>query len=302
MRTVGFIGLGTMGGPMARNVLKGGFSLVAFDPDKRAVDPLVAAGATSAASPREVAAASDIVITMVPDVPEVEASVEGPDGILAGLKPGAVYVDMSTIDPATTRRLGAKIAAAGGSMIDSPVGKTAEHAVSGTLTLMIGGEPTVIERVRPVLACMASDLVHCGALGMGQAMKLTNNLLASALMAANAEALVGGMKAGLSLETMLGVFRTTMAWNQQLAVAMHNRALKGNFEPGFRVRLAYKDCRLAMSMNSALGLEAPLGSTVVAILSQAMEKGLAEADVGALLKLREDDAGIEVRLPADSVL
>lgn len=299
MASVGFIGLGTMGAPMSRNVLKGGHALTVHDISATAVAGLVAAGATAAASPRAVAEASDVVVTMLPDVPDVQAATEGPDGILAGLRPGAVYVDMSTIEPETTKRIGAKVAAKGAAMIDSPVGKTVEHAVAGTLTLMIGGDPGVIEKVRPVLACMGSDLIRCGDLGMGQAMKLANNLLASALMAANAEALVAGTKAGLSLDTMISVLKTTMAWNQQLAVAMHNRALKGDFAPGFMVKLAHKDCRLAMAMNAALGLEAPVGAATVATLRQAMDAGLADADVGAVLKLREDAAGVTVRLPGD---
>ena len=299
MASVGFIGLGTMGAPMSRNVLKGGHALTVHDISDAAVAALVAAGATAGPSPRAVAEASDVVITMLPDVPDVQAATEGPDGILAGLRPGAVYVDMSTIEPETTKRIGAKVAAKGAAMIDSPVGKTVEHAVAGTLTLMIGGDPAVIEKARPVLACMGSDLIRCGELGMGQAMKLTNNLLASALIAANSEALVAGTKAGLSLDTMISVLKTTMAWNQQLAVAMHNRALKGDFAPGFMVKLAHKDCRLAMAMNAALGLEAPVGAATVATLRQAMDAGLADADVGAVLKLREDAAGVTVRLPGD---
>lgn len=297
MAAVGFIGLGTMGAPMARNVLKGGHALTVHDISERAVAAVVAAGATAAASPRAVAAASDVVITMLPDAPDVEAAAEGPDGILAGLRPGAVYVDMSTIDPETTKRVGAKVAARGAAMIDSPVGKTVEHAIAGTSTLMIGGDPAVIERVRPVLECMGESLIRCGDLGMGQAMKLTNNLLATVLISASAEALVAGAKAGLSLETMISVLRTTMAWNQQLAVAMHNRALKGDFAPGFMVKLAHKDCRLAMAMNAALGLDAPVGAATVATLKEAIDKGLAEADVGAVLKLREEAAGVSVRLP-----
>ena len=204
---------------------------------------------------------------------------------------------MSTIDPDTTRRIGEAVAGRGAAMIDSPVGKTAEHAVAGTSTLMIGGDPEVIERVRPVLETMGADLIRCGDLGMGQAMKLTNNLLASVLIAASSEALVAGVKAGLSLETMISVLKTTMAWNQQLAVAMHNRALKGDFAPGFMVKLAHKDCRLAMAMNASLGLDAPIGAATVATLQAAMDRGLANADVGAVLKLREEAAGVSVRLP-----
>ena len=300
MTAVGFIGLGTMGGPMARNVIKGGHSLTVFDLNPAAVAALVAAGATAAATPREAAAAAEVVLTSLPDAPDVEGAVTGPDGLLAGLRPGGVHVDLSTIDPETTQRLGALAAAQGCHMIDSPVGKTVEHAIAGTSTLMLGGDPAVIDRVRPVLETMGSDLIHCGPLGMGQAMKLTNNLLATVLMSASAEALVAGAKAGLSLETMISVLRTTMAWNQQLAVAMHNRALRGDFAPGFMVRLAHKDCRLALAMNAALGLDAPVGAATLASLQEAIDRGLAGNDVGALLKLREDAAGVAVRLPRDA--
>jgi 4-hydroxybutyrate dehydrogenase/sulfolactaldehyde 3-reductase len=281
---------------MARNVLKGGHGLTVFDLDKAACDALAAAGAKVAASPKDVAAAAEVVITMVPDVPDVEKIALGPNGILAGMKRGSVYIDMSTIDPTTTQRIGKAFAAKGLDMIDSPVGKTVEHAIAGTSTLMIGGDAAVIERVRPVLKTMAADLIHCGVLGMGQAMKLTNNLLATVLMAASAEALVAGKKAGLTLETMISVLKTTMAWNQQLAVSMHLRALKGNFDPGFMVKLAHKDCRLALAMDKDLGVDAPVGAATLKALQEAIDRGLANNDVGALLKLREEAAGVQVRL------
>jgi 4-hydroxybutyrate dehydrogenase/sulfolactaldehyde 3-reductase len=296
MTSIGFIGLGTMGAPMARNVLKAGHRLTVFDLNRKAVDALVAAGAEAAASPKAVAAASEVVITMLPDAPDVEAAVTGPDGILSGMRAGCLYIDMSTIDPATTQRIGAKLAAVGVDMVDSPVGKTVEHAVAGTSTLMIGGEAAVLERARPILSTMGADLIHCGPLGMGQAMKLTNNLLASVLITASAEALVAGAKAGLTLDTMISVLKTTMAWNQQLAVAMHNRALKGDFAPGFMVKLAHKDCRLAMAMNRSLGLDTPVGAATLAALQETMDAGLANSDVGAVLKLREDSVGVKVRL------
>ena len=296
MTAVGFIGLGTMGAPMARNVLKGGHSLTVFDLNRDACDALKAAGANTAATPKQVAAASEVVITMVPDAPDVEKIALGPDGILAGIARGSVYIDMSTIDPATTQRVGKAFADAGVEMIDSPVGKTVDHAIAGTSTLMIGGDAAVIDRVRPILKTMGADLIHCGSLGMGQAMKLTNNLLATVLMAASAEALVAGAKAGLTLETMISVLKTTMAWNNQLAVAMHARALKGDFEPGFMVKLAHKDCRLALAMDRELGVDAPVGAATLKALQEAIDKGLAGKDVGALLKLREDSAGVQVRL------
>jgi 4-hydroxybutyrate dehydrogenase/sulfolactaldehyde 3-reductase len=282
---------------MARNILNKGFDLVAFDVNTKAVQALVEAGAKAASSAADLASRADVVITMLPDSPDVEAVVLGPGGLLEGFRPGSLYIDMSTIDPETTQRIGARLAQRQVAMLDSPVGKTVEHAIAGTSTLMIGGDAETLERARPVLSAMGTDLIHCGALGMGQAMKLTNNLLATVLITASSEALVAGAKAGLSLDTMISVLKTTMAWNQQLAVAMHNRALKGDFEPGFMVKLAHKDCRLALAMNEALGLEAPVGAATLAALAETMAAGMANKDVGALLKLREDAAGVAVRLP-----
>ncbi len=295
---VGFIGLGTMGGPMARNVLTGGHSLVVMDTMPAAVSALTALGATSAAAARDVAAKCEIIITMLPDAPDVERVALGPEGIVEGIRPGSVYVDMSTIDPETTRRIGAAIGTKGAAMIDSPVGKTADAAATGNLTLMVGGDADVVGRCRPVLDCMGTDFFHCGALGAGQTMKLVNNLLATAVSEASIEALVTGTKSGLGLETMMSVLRTTMAWNNALAIALPKRPLAGDFRPGFMVKLAHKDCRLALKMVDGLGVDAPVGRAAFASLEQAMQRGLATDDVGALLKLREEPAGVKVRLPA----
>jgi 3-hydroxyisobutyrate dehydrogenase-like beta-hydroxyacid dehydrogenase len=292
----GFIGLGTMGGPMAKNIMNKGHSLVVYDVVADSVAALVTAGARAAGSPREVAERADFIITMLPDSPDVERVANGPDGILAGLRPGSVYIDMSTIDPGTTRRIGAQVKAKGAEMIDSPVGKTADAAVAGTLTLMVGGNPDVIARARPLLDCMGTDFFHCGELGAGQTMKLLNNLLAQAIGAATTETLVAGVKAGLTLELMMSVLRTTMAWNQHLAVGMPKRSLIGNFAPGFMVKLAHKDCRLALQMVDALGVTAPVGHATLAALEDGMRNGLKDMDVGAMLKLREEQAGVTVRL------
>jgi 3-hydroxyisobutyrate dehydrogenase-like beta-hydroxyacid dehydrogenase len=293
---VGFIGLGTMGAPMARNVMKRGHALTVFDVVPAAVASIVAAGARAGARPKDVAAASDIVITMLPDAPDVERVALGPEGVVAGIRAGAIYVDMSTIDPATTRKVGAAIADRGAAMIDSPVGKTADAAVAGTLTLMVGGAAEVVERCRPVLDCMGTDFFHCGDLGAGQTMKLVNNLLATAVSEASIEALVAGTRSGLTLDTMMSVLRTTMAWNNALAIALPKRPLAGDFTPGFMMKLAHKDCRLALQMVEGLGVEAPVGRAAFASVEEAMRRGLADDDVGALLKLREEAAGVRVRL------
>ena len=293
----GFIGLGTMGAPMARNILAKGHELVVFDVVPQSMSSVALAGARAAASPRDVAQRADFIITMLPDSPDVERVAAGPDGILAGIRAGSVYIDMSTIDPATTRRIGAQVRAKGAEMIDSPVGKTADAAVAGTLTLMVGGDAAVIARCRPLLDCMGTDFFHCGELGAGQTMKLLNNLLAQALGAASTEALVAGVKAGLTLDTMLRVLRTTMAWNNQLAIAMPKRSLVGNFEPGFMMKLAHKDCRLALQMVDSLGVDAPVGRATLASLDEGIRHGLQDMDVGAMLKMREEQAGVTVRLP-----
>jgi len=294
---VGFIGLGTMGAPMARNILGKGNEVVVCDVVPAAVAALTAAGATAAGTPREVAERSEMVITMLPDSPDVERVALGPDGVLAGLRRGAVYIDMSTIDPETTRRIGKLVAEKGASMIDSPVGKTADAAVAGTLTLMVGGPAEVVARCRPLLDCMGTDFFHCGELGAGQTMKLLNNLLAQALGAASTETLVAGVKAGLTIHTMMSVLRTTMAWNNQLAISMPKRSLIGDFKPGFMMKLAHKDCRLALQMIEDLGVDAPVGRATLASLDEGLKHGLQDHDVGAMLKMREEAAGVTVRLP-----
>ena len=295
---VGFIGLGVMGSPMALNVLKGGHDLTVYDRRPQALEPLVAAGARPAASPREVGAASQIVVTMLPEPQHVEQVVLGDDGIAAGMAAGGIVIDMSTIDPVTSQRVGQALKARGIAMVDSPVGKTSEHAVSGTLTLMVGGEPADIERAMPVLRCMGTDTFLCGGPGMGHAMKITNNLLATTIMAANTEVLAIGVKAGLKLELMMEVMKTTMAFNHQLYVAMPKKAFVGDDSPGFMVKLAGKDVRLAVELARTYGFEALVGRAAQETLDRAGQLGYADRDTAALMKIREDELGIRVRAAA----
>jgi len=296
---VGFIGLGVMGGPMAANVLKGGHELTVYDLNPAAVAQLTALGARAAASPRELGQASEVVITMLPEPQHVEGAVLGENGAAAGMAAGGTVIDMSTIDPTTSQRIGQALKARGIAMVDSPVGKTSEHAVTGTLTLMIGGEAADIERVRPVLACMGNQFFICGGQGMGHAMKMTNNLLATTIMCANTEALAIGAKCGLTLETMVEVMKTTMGWNQQLAVALPKKAFLGDDSPGFMVKLAAKDVRLAVAAARQQGFEPMVGAGALATLDRAAQLGRADRDTAALLFLREEQLGIRVR-PAAS--
>ena len=292
---VGFIGLGVMGGPMAQTIVKGGHQLTVYDLDPGAVSRLTSAGAKAAKTPREVGEASEIVVTMLPEPNHVRAVILGPSGVAEGLKKGSIVIDMSTIDPYTSQEVGAELKKLGIDMIDSPVGKTSEHAATGTLTLMLGGEPEVIERARPVLNCMGNESFYCGKLGMGHAMKITNNVLATTIMAANTEALAIGAKCGLSLETMLEVITTTMGNNAQLFVAMPKKAFKGDDSPGFMIKLAGKDVRLAVELARKQGFEPLVAAGAQATLDRAAKIGLAERDTAALLFLREKELGIKVR-------
>lgn len=292
---VGFVGLGVMGAPMALNILKHGHELTVYDKSPEAVARLVQAGAKQAHTAREVGAASDIVVTMLPEPQHVEQVVLGHDGLAEGLHAGGIVIEMSTIDPSTSRRVGDALRQRGMELVDSPVGKTSEHAATGTLTLMVGGNKEAIDRATPVLNCMGTDTYYCGGPGTGHAMKMTNNLLATTIMIANTEALAIGAKNGLTLELMQEVMRTTMAWNQQLAVAMPKKAFLGDDSPGFAIRLACKDVRLACEAADQMGFEASVGRGAQATMERAMAQGLGDRDTAALMFLREKALGIEIR-------
>jgi 4-hydroxybutyrate dehydrogenase / sulfolactaldehyde 3-reductase len=296
---VGFIGLGVMGGPMAANILKGGHELTVFDLDRDAMATLVWAGARAAASPKEVGAASEIVVTMLPLPQHVEQVLTGTGGVAEGLARGGLVIDMSTIDPRTSRRVAAKLKERGIAMVDSPVGKTSEHAVTGTLTLMVGGAPADIARAKPVLDCMGNQTFLCGGQGAGHAMKMTNNLLATTIMCANTEALAIGVKEGLTVELMVDVMKTTMGWNQQLAVAMPKKAFVGDDSPGFMIKLAAKDVKLAVDAARQMGFEPLVGAGAHATLDRAMALGRGDRDTASLLFIREEELDVRVRPAAE---
>lgn len=292
---IGFIGLGVMGAPMAANILKAGHRLTVYDRSPQAVAALVKLGAHSAACGRDVGSASEIVVTMLPEPQHVEQAVLGADGVIKGLPKGGLVIEMSTIDPGTSRRVGDALRDQGMELVDSPVGKTSEHAVTGTLTLMVGGNKAAIEQAMPVLKCMGTDTYFCGGPGTGHAMKMTNNLLATTIMVANTEVLAIGIKAGLTLELMQEVMHTTMAWNQQLAIAMPKKAFVGDDSPGFAIRLACKDVRLACEAAEGMGFEALVGRAAQGSMDRAIAMGLGDRDTAALLFIREKELGIEVR-------
>lgn len=296
MAKVGFIGLGVMGAPMALNILKGGHTLSVFDLNPDAVQRLVEAGATACATPREVGAASDFVVTMLPEPHHVDGAILGTDGVAEGLPKGGIVIEMSTIDPQTSQRIGDELRARGMNLVDSPVGKTSEHAVTGTLTLMIGGEPEAIARAEPVLDCMGNEKYYCGGPGMGHAMKITNNVLATTIMVANTEAIALGLKCGLTLEMMQKVMKNTMAWNSQFSTAMPKKGFLGDDSPGFAIRLAAKDVRLACELEERLGIPSRIGRGGLAALDAAIVAGYGDRDTARLQFMLEEKLGVAARI------
>jgi 3-hydroxyisobutyrate dehydrogenase-like beta-hydroxyacid dehydrogenase len=281
---------------MSSNILKKGFPLTVFDVVPAAVERLTAQGASAAATPREVAAASDVVVTSLPNSPDVEAVYQGPNGVLAGARAGTITIEMSTIDPLVSRRLAAQAAEQGVRVLDAPVAKTSAAAITGTLTIMVGGDQAAMQEAMPVLQAMGTDIFYCGPSGSGHAMKLVNNLISTSLMTLNSEALVLGGKLGLSVETMLEVMSSTAATNGQLVGTMRNRVLGGDDEPGFMVRLAYKDLGLILQLGYQLGISLPLTAVSREQFNEANAIGLGSNDLSTVLKVKERQAGVQVRL------
>jgi 2-hydroxy-3-oxopropionate reductase len=285
MERVGFIGLGLMGRPMALNLLKKGFVPVVHSRSQGPVQALVAEGAASAASPAEVAERSDVVITMVPDTPDVEQVVAGPGGVLESIASGSVIVDMSTIAPAASRRLAALAAAKGVQMLDAPVSGGEIGAVNGTLSIMVGGDGAALERVRPILNAMGNPdrVVHIGPAGSGQVCKACNQICIGGALASVGEAFAIARKAGIDpakvREALLGGFAASRV------LEVHGeRILNGNYVPGFKTKLYHKDFGIVMQTVHELAVSAPVSAVVQQYVSALMAAGGAEEDYSALAK------------------
>ena len=273
---VGFIGLGIMGRPMAENLLKAGFPVVVFNRTRAKEAPLVAAGAVAPGSPAEVAAASDVVVTMVPDSPDVEAVLLGPRGVLERVRAGQWLVDMSTISPDRTRELAARVSEKGAELLDAPVTGGDVGARQGTLTIMVGGSAAAYERVLPVLQAMGKRIAHVGPTGAGQALKLCNQILCAVNMVGLCEALSVAGRAGLDLHQFLDVLGTGAGGSWALA-NLGPKIVKRELGPAFMVRLMQKDLRLAQELGRGLGV--PLAGTA---LAQQLFRGLESHGEGEL--------------------
>lgn len=283
MTTVGFIGLGRMGRPMAANLQRKGHQLVVYDINPEPMKVLQELGARTANGPAGVAQASSVVITMLPSSAEVEAVVLGADGVLTNGKPGHVIMDMSTVDPQTTDRLAAEAARKGMSVVDAPVGRLAAHADRGESLFMVGASEADFQKVKPLLEAMGTTIYHCGKVGTGIRTKLVNNLLAIALCQLNAEALALSQRFGLDLNKTLEVLYGTTATNGQLKINWPNKVLAGDISPGFTIDLAHKD--LSLILSTAGGAKVPLPMTAAAreMFSLARNGRYARSDFSAIV-------------------
>lgn len=292
MDRVGFIGLGNMGRPMASNLVRKGFPLVAFDVNPVPLRQLEALGARSAADCAALAGDSDVVVTMLPDSASVDAVLLGPDGVLSRLRAGGLVMDMSTVDPVLTDRVAAAAAGKGIAFVDAPVGRLASHAERGESLFMAGGTDEAFARVRPLLEAMGTTIHHCGGAGAGIRTKLVNNYLAIVSCAFNAEALALSQQFGLSLEKTLDVVHGTTATNGQLKIAWAAKVLKGDTAPGFTIDLAHKDLTLIVDAANAVKVPMPIGAAARESFSAARTQGQGAKDFSAMVDVLCDFAHI----------
>jgi len=285
--TIGFIGLGIMGRPMARNLIQAGHRLIVLDRNPEPVAELAALGAEPAASPASVAEHAEVVITMLPDSPDVEAVVFDAQGVLMGLRPGALYIDMSTVSPMLAERITAAGAAQGAAVLDAPVSGGQVGAEKATLSIMVGGSADAYQRALPIFQALGKNIVHCGGPGAGQIVKACNQILVALTIQGVAEALTLGMKAGVDPGKIVQVLGAGLA-RCGILETRGERMIAADFAPGFRSRLHYKDLRIALAAGQAY--EAPLPATAIVheMFKQMVISGRGELDHTGLLDLLQE--------------
>jgi 2-hydroxy-3-oxopropionate reductase len=290
-QTIGFIGLGIMGRPMAKNLLAAGHPLVVHSRSRPPVDELVAAGAKAAGSAREVAGRCDVLITMLPNSPDVELVALGKDGIVEGARPGLLYVDMSTISPIVTQKVGKALEAKGVRMLDAPVSGGEKGAIDAALSIMVGGEPAVFEAVLPIFQAMGKTITRLGPLGSGGFTKLANQIIVAVNLTALAEALTLAKKAGLDRELTLKALAGGLAGSKCLEQKTPNY-VANSYKPGFKIDLHLKDLGLIMESAHALGVPLPATAIVQELFNALRVKGRGGLDHSGVITLLEDLAGI----------
>jgi 2-hydroxy-3-oxopropionate reductase len=293
---VGFIGLGIMGRPMARNLIKAGHQLAVYDLNPPLVAELATSGAVRGESARDVASRSQVTIAMVPDGPDVEAAILGPSGALEGAKPGSIIVDMSSINPLVAQKVGTACAAKGVDFLDAPVSGGEPKAIDGTLAIMVGGKQEVFEKVLPLFEVMGSSAVLTGPVGAGNVTKLANQIMVAVNIAAMGEALVLATKAGLDPEVVFNAVKGGLAGSSVLN-AKAPMVISRNFKPGFRIRLHQKDLRNALLAAESMKVPLPFTSLAQQVLISLMNNGRGDLDHSAIATFIEDAAKVEVQKP-----
>jgi 2-hydroxy-3-oxopropionate reductase len=291
---VGFMGLGIMGRPMAKNLMEAGYELVLQNRSPEKAEKLAEEGnATAAGSPRAVAEACDIVITMLPDSPDVEAVVDGEEGILEGIREGALLVDMSTISPVVTEELSEKVREKGASMLDAPVSGGDVGAIEGALSIMVGGSEEDFERARPLFDVMGKVATHVGPIGAGQVVKACNQIVVALTIEAVSEALVLGSRGGVAPEKLVEALSGGLA-RSAVMEAKKEKFFSHDFEPGFRIELHHKDLGIALAAGREYGVALPVTAIVDQMLEVSKAKGRGDRDHSALLTLLEEAAQHEI--------
>src|SRR5215216_3249873 len=290
---VGFIGLGIMGKPMARNLMEAGYELTVHNRSPEKAEELGEEGANVAATPREVAEKSDVIITMLPDSPQVREVVAGEDGVLEGVKEGSLVVDMSTISPVVTEELAEAVKEKGASMLDAPVSGGDVGAIEGTLSIMVGGDEGDFERARPLFEAMGKTVTHVGPVGAGQVTKAANQIVVALTIEAVSEALVLGSRGGVAPEKILDVLGGGLAGNKVMEVK-REKLLDHSFDPGFKVELHHKDLGIALAAGREYGVTLPVTAVVDQMLQDLITNGRGDRDHSALLTLVEESSGHEI--------
>jgi len=294
MSTVGFIGLGTMGRPMAKNLIKAGHELVFFARKPEIAAEFTALGARQAASPAAVTKAAEFIVTIVTADQQLTEIALGPDGILAGAAQGKTLIDMSTVAPQTEQTIAAKLAERGMAMIDAPVSGGPWGAESGTLTIMVGGTSEEFDRSKPVLDAMGKKVFHLGAVGAGQTVKLINQMVGGGIMTLISEGFVLGQSAGVNLEQLLEVMLVSSASSTVLEARGRKFLLSDNYVPGFMTELMRKDMSLAVTMADRLKVPTPVAASALQQYTSAMNQGHSEKDFSAVIKVCENAAGVKI--------
>ena len=284
---VGFIGLGIMGMPMARNLMEAGYELTVHNRSPEKAEELGKEGAAVAATPKDVAENSDVVITMLPDSPQVREVVAGEDGVLEGISEGALLIDMSTISPVVTEELAEALMEKGASMLDAPVSGGDVGAIEGTLSIMVGGHEADFQRAKPLFEAMGKTITHVGPAGAGQVTKAANQVVVALTIEAVSEALVLGSAGGVSAEKILDVLSGGLASNKVMEVK-REKFLSHTFEPGGKVEFHHKDLGIALAAGREYGVVLPVTAVVDQLLLSMRRKGWGGEDHSALLRIIED--------------